>query len=87
VAGDGQREVNRPAKVQNRHSPDSRSFGGQDRSLDRLGQRQILSAAPLAVEPAMARGYQALSSQLGAELKLLSIIMRDLVSRQGISGL
>jgi hypothetical protein len=42
VAGNGKGEVNRPAKVQNRHSPASRDIGGQDRSFNRFGQRQIV---------------------------------------------
>src|SRR6516162_7745571 len=47
VAGDGQSEVNRPAKVQNRHSPDSRSYVTWAPACDRRqGTRWIASCRP-----------------------------------------
>src|SRR5215469_7703960 len=46
VAGDGKREVNRPAKVQNRHSPDSRDIGAKIVPLTSSGNdKSCFSAA------------------------------------------
>src|SRR6516162_6925112 len=54
VAGDGQREVNRPAEVQNRHWPDSRDFGAKIVPLTGSGNdKSCLSASKGRLKPAV----------------------------------